>query len=125
MSAKSPKRKRKDRKRTASPANRTLGFHCSWCFRSAPYNERFVPDYYRPPAGHRRASDMCYACHLEGAGLNGRKGHPAKTKPRLDAETLASFWREDVSGDRYVDAAAAYFRVAPEAVRKVMQEIKV
>lgn len=125
MAPKSPKGKRKGHKRGRGPPKRAMGFHCTWCFRSAPYNDRFVPEYYRASPRHRRAQDMCYACHLEGAGLNGRTGHPAKIKPRLDAETLENFWREDVSGGDYVDAAAAYFRVSPETVRRVMQEIKV
>lgn len=84
-----------------------------------------MPDYYRPSPQHRRAEDMCYACHLEGAGLNGRKGHPAKIKPRLDAETLENFWREDVSKGCYIDAAVTYFRASRETVLRVMQEIKV
>lgn len=118
---------RRRKKAGVTPPRRRRGFHCHWCYPSNTFNERFVPEYFRAAEGHRRSQRMCWACHLEGAGQNGRRygRHPGKVKPRLTAETLEEFWREDVSDDSYLQAAVSYFMVRPEAVQRVAAQIKV
>lgn len=118
--------RKKTPRKPARSRGRTTGFHCSWCLRSGPRDERFVPNYYRPPATWQRDAWMCYACHLEGAGTqNGKPAHPTKVRPRLDPETLRQFWSEDTSSNGYVEAAADYFRVSVSSIKKVMQAITV
>lgn len=70
---------------------------------------------------------MCFACHVEGAGLPGysRFCHPGKYRPHITAETLERFWMEDTSDGDPIDAAAAYFRCKPRTVHRVREKIKV
>jgi len=118
------RRRRKGRDRWSEP-HRQIGFHCAWCRKSAPYNERFAPNYYRAAEGHRHDPWMCYACHLETAGNPERRRNPRARKPRLVPETLEQFWMEDVSDEPYVEAASSYFRVTEAEITKVMQRITV
>lgn len=61
---------------------------------------------------------MCYACHLEGCGLNGRTPRRlrGRQRPTLDADTLAAFWMEDTSDDDPLIAAAEFFRAKTETI---------
>ena len=119
-----PRKRRRKSKRSQvrHDRRRAKGFHCVWCRPSAPYNERYVPEYYRVAHEHQRDPWMCFACHLEGKGGVWRKG---RVKPTLTAETLEQFWREDVSDKPYLGAASAYFRVPAWVIEKVKEKITV
>ena len=120
-----PSRKRKLRaaqSKARHDAKRVSGFHCAWCPTSSPRNERFVPNYYRAPATHRRDPWMCFACHLEGRNSKRKRG--GQSKPHLTPETLEQFWREDVSDSPYLAAAMDYFGVDEATILSVTKEIR-
>ena len=112
--AKSPRQKRKAV--VPVPQKRQIGFLCHYCRLDVPWNERFLPFYYRPPEGHRVDPNCCFACFAE-------KRH--KGRPALSAHTLRQFWREDVSDGPSVKAAAKYFRCTVAKIREVMEEIRI
>ena len=123
--AKQKKRKRKSRRKKyrIPELNRTDGFHCLFCRQDAPFNERFVPDYYQAAEGHRLYPNVCFSCHVEGADRNGN-GQRAGA-PKLTPETLEQFFMEDVSDGAYDKAAASFFRVKISEIRAVIGLIKV
>lgn len=117
--------KKRRKPATKRPAKRTNGFLCPWCLPSTPLNERFVPVFYRAATTHRRDIHMCWACHLEGAGLNGRSRRSNKTRPRLTVEALEQFWMEDNANGSATRAAARYFEVPKRKIEEVRDQIKV
>jgi len=124
-------RKRTQRRKPKKAAGRgepkrIIGFHCAYCRGNNPYNERFVPLYFRPPVGHGDFRLMCYSCWVElrkdPRGFNGAYRIPY---PRLNSDTLAQFWEEDVSDGDPVEAAADFFRCAPRKILEVMNSIRI
>ncbi len=84
--------------------------------------------YYQADPGHRRTPDlMCFDCHVQGAGLNGSspRWKRGKQRPTLTVDTLEAFWREDVSDDDYVLAAARFFWVERAVIEALAVEIEV
>lgn len=120
---KPPKKRRKPTPKREK--RRENGFLCTWCLPGTPYNERHVPLFYRASLEHRRDIHMCWACHLEGAGSNGRSRRSNKKRPILSVEALEQFWSEDTSNGSPLRAAATYFLVPAKKIEEVRDKIKV
>lgn len=121
-----PKQPKKRRKPTPKRVQRREnGFLCAWCLPGTPYNERHVPVFYRASPEHWRDRHMCWACHLEGAGSNGKGRRSNKKRPILSVEALEQFWSEDNSNGSALRAAARYFLMPRSKIEEVRDKIKV